>query len=149
MDWVSVPKAGVLAGVTNVKIPATLNPLSLTAVPLMVEVERLCPAAMLVAVMPLRSGVPLAITKAAIWLVVPKALLADRVAVLVPAAVGVPLISPLVAMFRSVGRLVAPNVIGAVPLAVTEYSSGTPTVPIRVEGVVITGGVPEIMANEW
>ena len=37
----------------------------------------------------------------------------------VPAVVGVPMTTPFVAMERPAGRLVAPNVIGVVPLAIT------------------------------
>ena len=40
------------------------------------------------------TGVPLAMVKVAVWFVVPKALLAVSVAMLVPATVGVPLINP-------------------------------------------------------
>ena len=53
----------------------------------------------------LMTGVPLEMVKVAVWLVMPKALLAVSVALLVPANVGVPLITPLVAMFRPSGRL--------------------------------------------
>jgi hypothetical protein len=60
---------------------------------------------------------------------------------LVPATVGVPLISPLVAVFRPVGRLVAPKVIGAVPLAVTVLLKTTPTVPLKELVEMKLGGV--------
>ena len=73
------------------------------------------------------TGVPLAMVKVAVWFVVPKALLAVSVAMLVPATVGVPLINPLVAMFNPVGRLDPPKVIDAVPLAVTVLLNTTPT----------------------
>jgi hypothetical protein len=73
------------------------------------------------------TGVPLAMTNVAVWFVVPKALLAVSVAVLVPAEVGVPLINPFVAMFSPVGRLDPPKIIGAVPLAVTVLLNATPT----------------------
>ena len=88
------------------------------------------------------TGVPRAITKVADWLVVPNAFEAVSVAVFVPAVVGVPLIRPFVAMFRAVGRLDPPNVIGAVPLPVTVLLNATPTVPLKELVEVITGGVP-------
>jgi len=87
------------------------------------------------------TGVPLAITKLAVWLVTPKALLAVSVAVLVPEVVGVPVINPLVAMERPVGRLDPVNVIGAVPLAVTVLLNATPTVPLKELVEVMTGAL--------
>jgi hypothetical protein len=77
--------------------------------------------------------------KVAVWLIVPKALLAVSVAVLVPEVVGVPVINPLVAMERPVGRLDPVNVIGAVPLAVTVLLNATPTCP-RKELVEVNCG---------
>jgi hypothetical protein len=77
------------------------------------------------------TGVPLAMTNVAVWLVVPNALLAVSVAVLVPALLGVPLITPLVVIFSPVGRFDPPNVIGVVPLAVTVLLKATPTVPLK------------------
>ncbi len=74
-------------------------------------------------------------------MVVPKALLAVSVALLVPAEVGVPLITPLVAIFRPVERLDPVNVIGAVPLAVTVLLKATPTVPVKELVEVKVGGV--------
>ena len=59
----------------------------------------------------------------------------------VPAAVGVPVIRPLVAMERPAGRLEAVNVIGTVPLAVTVLLKTTPTVPLKLLVVVMTGAV--------
>jgi hypothetical protein len=70
-------------------------------------------------------------TNVAVWFVAPKALLAISVELLLPAVVGVPLINPLVKMFSPEGRLVSPNVIGAVPLAVTVLLKATPTVPVK------------------
>ena len=70
---------------------------------------------------------------------VPKALLAVSLAVLVPAVVGVPVISPLVAMLRPEGKLEALNVIGAVPVAVTTPLNGSPTVPLKELAEVIVG----------
>ena len=81
-------------------------------------------------------------TNIAVWFVVPNALLAVRVAVLVPAEVGVPLITPLVEIFSPVGRLDPPNVIGAVPLAVTVLLNATPTVPLKELVEVICGAMP-------
>jgi hypothetical protein len=69
----------------------------------------------------------LVITNVAVWFVVPKALLAVSAAMLVPAVVGVPLITPFVAIERPEERLDPPNVIGAVPLAVTVLLNTTPT----------------------
>jgi hypothetical protein len=60
-----------------------------------------------------------AIVHAKLALLVPNALIAVIVAVPLPAVVGTPLIKPLVAIASPAGRLLPPNVIGAVPLAVT------------------------------
>jgi hypothetical protein len=78
-------------------------------------------------------------TNVAVWLVVPKALLAVSVALLVPAVIGVPLITPLVEIFSPPGRLDPPNVIGALPLAVTVLLNATPTCP-RKELVEVNCG---------
>ena len=71
----------------------------------------------------------------------PKALLTVSVAMLVPALLGVPLIRPLVEIFSPAGRLDPPNMIQAVPLAVTVLLNGTPTVPIKELVEVMTGAV--------
>jgi hypothetical protein len=71
--------------------------------------------------------------------VVPKALEAVRVATLVPAVVGVPLISPFVAMPNPLGRLDPLKVMGSVPVAVTKLLNATPTVPTKVFVGVFVG----------
>ena len=90
----------------------------------------------------LMTGVPLEMVKVAVWLVMPKALLAVSVAVFVPATVGVPLIKPLEVMFKLVGRLDPPYVIGAVPLAVTVLLNTTPTCPRKEFVEVNCGATP-------
>ena len=75
--------------------------------------------------------VPFAMTKLLVWVATPYALDAVRMVLFVPALVGVPLISPLVAIERPDGRLDPANVIGAVPLAVTVLLNTTPTVPLK------------------
>jgi glycerol-3-phosphate acyltransferase PlsY len=77
------------------------------------------------------TGVPLAIVKVVVWLVLPILLDAVSVAALVPAVVGVPLIRPFVAMFSPLGRLDPPKISGAVPLAVTVLLNASPTVPLK------------------
>jgi hypothetical protein len=77
------------------------------------------------------AGVPRAITNVTDWFVVPKLLLAVRVAVFVPAVVGVPVISPLVLFVNPAGRLEVLNVIGVLPLAVTVLLNIAPTVPLN------------------
>lgn len=68
-------------------------------------------------------------TNDAFWLVVPKELEAVSTTVLVPAgAFGTPLIRPFVAMERDEGRLEAPKIMGAEPLAVTVLLNVTPLV---------------------
>ena len=64
-----------------------------------------------------------------------------------PAAVGVPLITPLVATESPAGRLVPENVIGAPPVAVTVLLNATPTVPAKVLVLVMVGAVaaPEVV----
>ena len=61
----------------------------------------------------------------------------------VPALVGVPLINPFVAMLNPYAdRILVPvNVIGAVPLAITMLLNTTPTVPLKLLVVVMTGAV--------
>ena len=71
----------------------------------------------------------------------PKEFDAVNTAIFVPAVVGVPVTTPFVAKERPAGRLVAPNVIGAVPLAVTVLLNATPTVPLKELGEVKTGGM--------
>ena len=75
------------------------------------------------------TGVPGAIVKLADWFVVPKALEAVRVEVKLPAVVGTPLMSPLVAMDRPPGNPDPLKVIGSVPVAVRAALNATPTVP--------------------
>ena len=75
------------------------------------------------------TGVPFAMMKVVVWLVLPILLEAVSVAALVPATVGVPLINPLVEIESPVGRLAPPKMIGVVPLAVTVLLNATPTVP--------------------
>ena len=86
----------------------------------------------------------MAMVKVAVWLVVPKALLAVSVAVLVPEVVGVPVIMPLVLFVNPVGRLDPLNVIGVLPLAVSVLLNATPTVPLKELVEVICGGMPEM-----
>lgn len=81
----------------------------------------------------------MAIAKVVAWLVTPKAFEAINVAIFVPAVVGVPVISPLVAMLRPAGRLEALNVIGAVPVAVTLLLKAIPTVPLKKLVEVMVG----------
>ena len=88
------------------------------------------------------TGVPLAMVKVAVWLVAPMLLEAVKVALLVPAAVGLPVISPFVAIERPEGRLVPLNVIGAVPLAVTVLLNATPTCPRKELVEVSCGEIP-------
>ena len=58
----------------------------------------------------------------------------------VPAAVGVPeRVAAAALKVSHAGRLVAVNVMGAVPLAVMVYKNGTPTVPLAVSGLVMLG----------
>jgi hypothetical protein len=91
------------------------------------------------------TGVPFAMVKVDVWLVVPKALLAVSVAMLVPALIGVPLIKPLVEMERPVGRLDPTKVIGAVPLAVTVLLNVTPTCPRKELVEEMTGAEPKLV----
>ena len=72
----------------------------------------------------------------------PKEFDAVNTAILVPAVVGVPLITPFVAIERPVGRLDPVNVIGAVPLAVTVLLNDSPTVPLKELAEVKEGTVP-------
>jgi hypothetical protein len=87
------------------------------------------------------------ITNVAIWLVVPKALLAVNVAVCVPSVVGVPVIAPFVAMERPSGRLLPPKVVGAPDLAVTVLLNATPTLPLKELVEVKIGGKSELLAT--
>ena len=87
---------------------------------------------------------------------VPKALEAISVATLVPAVVGVPLISPLVAMPNPPGRLFPLKVMGSVPVAVTTLLNATPTVPAKVfvgeresVGVTPEGPISNASASAW
>ena len=80
-------------------------------------------------------------------MVVPNAFEAVSVAVFVPAVVGVPVIKPFVLFVRPAGRLVARNVIGAVPLAVTVLLKATPTVPLKELVEVKAGGTPAILVE--
>jgi hypothetical protein len=87
-------------------------------------------------------GVPLAIVNVAVWLLVPAALVAVSTAfVKVPAAVGVPLITPFVATESPPGRSVPENAIGSEPLAVMVLLNATPTVPEKALVLVIVGAV--------
>ena len=73
---------------------------------------------------------------------VPVALVAVRVTVLVVAAVGVPLMTPVDgSMVRPGGSPVAPKLVG-VPEAVTVNVKAVPTVPLAVAELVITGAAP-------
>ena len=89
------------------------------------------------------TGVPRAITKVAVWLVVPMLLEALSVTLLVPTVVGVPLIRPFVAMAKPAGRLEALKVIGVVPLAVKVLLNLKPTVPLKEFVMVKVGDWPE------
>jgi hypothetical protein len=76
------------------------------------------------------TGVPLAMVKVAAWMLVPAALVAVSTAfVKIPAAVGVPLITPFVATESPPGRFVPEKAIGAEPVAVMVLLNSTPTVP--------------------
>ena len=77
-------------------------------------------------------------------MLVPAALVAVSTAfVKVPAALGVPLIKPLVATERSIGRPVPENAIGEEPVAVMVLLNATPTVPEKAFVLVIVGGTGE------
>jgi hypothetical protein len=76
-------------------------------------------------------GVPFEMTNVTSWLAVPTPFEAVKLATLVPTAVGVPLITPLGASESPAGMFVALNVIGAVPLTVTELLNATPTVALK------------------
>jgi hypothetical protein len=65
---------------------------------------------------------------------------AVKITRLVAAILGVPLISPLVARVSPDGRLVALNVIGVLPLAVSVLLNATPTVPLKELVEVMTRG---------
>ncbi|MEO5960560.1 MAG: hypothetical protein ABIR80_15715 [Opitutaceae bacterium] len=70
---------------------------------------------------------------------VPTALLALRVTVETPAAVGVPPIAPVVALtVRPAGRPVAPKLVGS-PVAAIWYWNAAPAVPDAVAALVIAG----------
>lgn len=75
---------------------------------------------------------------------VPPALVAAMVALKVPAAVGVPLITPVVAFTASpAGSPFAEKVTGVlVPVMV--YENGVPTTPLAVVGLVMTGAAAAI-----
>jgi hypothetical protein len=88
--------------------------------------------------------------------VVPKALEAVSVATLVPAVVGVPLISPLLSMPNPLCRLVPLKVMGSVPVAVTTLLNATPTVPAKVfvgerdnVGATPDGPISNASASAW
>jgi hypothetical protein len=75
------------------------------------------------------------------WVALGKVLLAAVIVPLnVPAAVGVPEITPAVLMANPVGRPVAVKVIGAVPVAVTVKLYAVPTVPVAVGGALVIVG---------
>jgi hypothetical protein len=78
-------------------------------------------------------------TKVALWVANPKALDAINVTVLVPAVVGVPVISPLLLFVNPAGRLEALKVIGVLPLAVAVLLKAIPTVPLKELVEVKTG----------
>ena len=133
-----LPALGRLVGTVQVKFPV-----GLATPPLRTELLNACPKVIGAAEGQLLiTGVPLTMTKVAVWLVMPKALLAVSVALLVPAVIGIPLISPSVAMFKLVGRLDPPKVIGVVPLAVTVLLKATPTVPLKELVEVNCGETP-------
>ena len=102
-----VPAFGRLVGTVQMKFPV-----GLATPPLRTELLNACPKVIGAAVGQLLiTGVPLAMVKVVAWLVVPKALLAVSVAVLVPEVVGVPVIMPLVLFVSPLGRLDPLNVI--------------------------------------
>ena len=139
--WPLVPTLGRLVGFTHTNAPSTL-----TEPPDNTELLNSCPYVIGVAVGQLLiTGVPLAMTNVAVWLVVPNVLLAVSVAVLVPALIGVPLIKPLVEMESPVGRLYPLNVIGVVPLAVTVLLNVTPTCPRKELVEEMTGAEPKLV----
>ena len=76
-------------------------------------------------------GVTLAIARLSAWLVTPPAFEAVIVQLLVPDAVGVPVMTPVaVTRLSPAGRRVSPKVIGAVPDAVLVKRKATPTCPV-------------------
>ena len=132
-----LPALGRLVGTVQVKFPVEL-----ATPPLRTELLNACPKVIGAAEGQLLiTGVPLTMTKVAVWLVIPKVFEAVSVAVFVPAVVGIPVIKPLVLFVRPAGRLVARNVIGVVPLAVTMLLKATPTVPLKELVEVKVGGV--------
>jgi hypothetical protein len=73
----------------------------------------------------------------------PKVFVALIVQLYTPAAVGVPEITPVVgsklAKPGAGGMGVTPKVMGVLPVAVIVYINGTPTNPVAVRGLVMTG----------
>ena len=112
--------------------------------PLSTELLNACPKVIAEAIGQLLiTGVPLPITMLLVCRATPVELEAVNTVLFVPAAVGVPLIRPLVVIERPDGRLDPPKVIGAVPLAVTVLLKATPTVPLKELVEVMTGDEPE------
>ena len=128
---------GRFVGLVQLKIPATL-----AAPPLSTELLNACPKLMGEAVgQLLMTGVPLAIMKVLVWWTTPTVLEAVINAMLVPAVVGLPKISPLVLRVSPVGGLEALKVMGTEPLAVSWLLNTTPTVPRQRLVEVITGAI--------
>jgi FtsH-binding integral membrane protein len=84
------------------------------------------------------------------WLAVPAVFETERVTVALPAAAGVPVIAPLVALrVRPAGRFAAPNDLGRLS-AVMRWLKGVPTRAVAVEALVICGSLDaKVMVSVW
>jgi hypothetical protein len=98
------------------------------------------PTVPLAVVPPVITGAALIIVNTRAAVPVPVLLLALRLTFDVPAAVGVPEITPVVALtVRPAGKPDAPKLVGELE-AVIWYEKGVPTVPLALGLLVITGG---------
>src|SRR5437667_10157520 len=90
------------------------------------------------------------IVSASDWVPVPPALVALRVSVEVPAVVGVPEMSPVVALIvRPAGSPLAPKLVGLL-VAVIWFGRATRSGTVAVPGLVMTGGDGLIVsASDW
>src|SRR2546422_3159438 len=85
------------------------------------------------------TGVAGVIVTASVWVPVPPALVALRVTVEAPAVVGVPEMRPVVALSaRPAGNPVAPKLVGLLVAVIGELNA-TPTWPVAVPALVMTG----------
>ncbi len=124
---------GAVEGVVNSKVPGTLE-----APPERVELERVWPTRIAVAVGgAVIVGVPFAMLNVNRALLEKDVLLAVIVALKVPAAVGVPVMEPLLELsVKPAGKAGdTENVCGPL-VAVTFWEKATPTVPLKVAPVI-------------